>query len=1251
MGNVDGRAVPYPANKDVWESWVQHLLGEKYGTQANAYGRGGQKQDGLDLIVYDRAGQRIGVQCKFVSQGSKLDVQVVEDDLKASRVAGPPISRFVLYTSAQSDTKTVDALDKLRPLAQSQNVEFDYLLWRDFEEEVRRYDLFDRLQGLPARFAEVASARPPADTLGLAARPTVAVAAVAGTLFSQMLDDARDALLAGDPASATAIVDSLLKRPEKLPDAEQPDLRHGRRAQALLCEDKYEEALVASGPGLELQPPSVLSALAALIAGQNLGRREEIDSRLSGRLKQDRDVSLLRGHLAMVDGDFSLARDIVDALWKEHSGDLDLVVMRADLMLHRVLGHPGTKRMEIAGGAERRALEAAIPLYRQSLERRDPLASRSTWGPAAVNLVTCLKLLQRDREAADVAERVIATLGTEVDEYERLVLALAEGGKAKKVLEITAGMTDASPRLLLARVCAYLNLNEYGEAEKLLLAVQPRATDLDVENVAWMLFGARMHGHPASDIVALADDYYEHSVRKLSACRRIVELAADRGHKALIEKYSRKAVELYRASPEPEYLLFVVDSMLNLELLDEAIELLMPSVDLDAPQGGPLEQRLAYCLLHRRRLESLHKLLSGLPTDITDTAAFDSYRIDYQLFRGDQPAALDAIRVALTRKPSDLRLQALHINLLRQDGKIDEARQQVLATEFRANAPMRAVALYVREARRLGESSRADDFAYRWIRDNGDESENAAWFLMDILASRRQQQTAALDQVTTHCGVLLAPTKPAGAPHWLVIDDRFGEDLAAGWYSTSSDHVDALIGKAAQTVVDFPVFPGGPFEIQAVLPVVDGAYQLLQGRYGRQLPMVSALRTVPVKGEGDKYDFSAIFKILDDNKAATLNALSEYEKNPLPLSVLATLMGRNPIDAWGSLVGTEHSIRAMSGDGGAVARFAARLEQGRPDVVLDPLALAGLSAFGLLEVFLQSVQSIAMTASAVRVIRDQRATIAMTPEGQGSIVLGASDQQGRYTRMEIPAEVLAEKRKALDILLEWIGAHVAVIPVPPSGIREDAFSAISTTCAPYVADSMQLAGHLKRVLVADDLGVELFSVSLGVSQVPVLALLRSACRSNLITQAQYSRAMVSFCRANYEFVSFNADDLLALTDLEADSVTSTPDVVALLDYLRFPSLDLNCALRVVFSYLAKLVAAEVSRSYFRGCVTAALSALTRHATRETQQVGVMFVRAARTLPKHYSDEVMNALDRWLRGHFLTFNDFMPDCKKLPPELL
>jgi hypothetical protein len=169
--------------------------------------------------------------------------------------------------------------------------------------------------------------------------------------------------------------------------------------------------------------------------------------------------------------------------------------------------------------------------------------------------------------------------------------------------------------------------------------------------------------------------------------------------------------------------------------------------------------------------------------------------------------------------------------------------------------------------------------------------------------------------------------------------------------------------------------------------------------------------------------------------------------------------------------------------------------------------------------------------------------------------------------------------------------------------------------------------------------------------VPVLALLRSAWLNNRITQAQYRRAMVSFCKANYEFVSFNADDLPALTILDAESVTSNPDVVALLDYLRIPSLDLNSALGVVLAYLARLAGVEVRRSYFRGCVTVAFSALTRHATRETQQLGALFMRVTRNLPKPYADEIVHALDRLLRGHFLTFDDFMPEGKKLPPELL
>ncbi len=125
----------------------------------------------------------------------------------------------------------------------------------------------------------------------------------AAVLFSAMLDSVKARLKSGDVVGATAIVDVILAEPsavsrtelaraytskailesragrtaegavfwQKAADAEPvDDLKHGRQAHALICQDRYQEALEVSMRGLTTNPPSSLSAVAALIAAQHL---------------------------------------------------------------------------------------------------------------------------------------------------------------------------------------------------------------------------------------------------------------------------------------------------------------------------------------------------------------------------------------------------------------------------------------------------------------------------------------------------------------------------------------------------------------------------------------------------------------------------------------------------------------------------------------------------------------------------------------------------------------------------------------------------------------------------------------------------------------------------------------------------------------------------------------------------------------------------------------------------------------------
>lgn len=59
------RAIPYPADGNTFETWCKWIARYEFAdSNADFYGRGGQKQSGIDIIATRGAASRIGMQCK-----------------------------------------------------------------------------------------------------------------------------------------------------------------------------------------------------------------------------------------------------------------------------------------------------------------------------------------------------------------------------------------------------------------------------------------------------------------------------------------------------------------------------------------------------------------------------------------------------------------------------------------------------------------------------------------------------------------------------------------------------------------------------------------------------------------------------------------------------------------------------------------------------------------------------------------------------------------------------------------------------------------------------------------------------------------------------------------------------------------------------------------------------------------------------------------------------------------------------------
>ncbi|MBB5392776.1 MULTISPECIES: hypothetical protein [unclassified Herbaspirillum] len=101
------QSVDYLRPKD-WQHFerlCRALLSEVFGEQFQRWGRGGQRQNGLDAILMRRDGRTIGLQCKGRSTalGRKLTKSDVDDALKSIETLPVPIHEMIILTTASDD--------------------------------------------------------------------------------------------------------------------------------------------------------------------------------------------------------------------------------------------------------------------------------------------------------------------------------------------------------------------------------------------------------------------------------------------------------------------------------------------------------------------------------------------------------------------------------------------------------------------------------------------------------------------------------------------------------------------------------------------------------------------------------------------------------------------------------------------------------------------------------------------------------------------------------------------------------------------------------------------------------------------------------------------------------------------------------------------------------------------------------------------------------------------------------------------
>ncbi|MGP5060449.1 PIN domain-containing protein [Psychrobacter celer] len=151
-----------PSTEQEFEAFCAHIYGEVYNCNTPAmYGRRGQKQYGLDVLVYkdnlNKASNRTGIQCKHVKAlpfDGSAKVTVVKEIAKADS-GQQQISQLIIATTLPSDQKLTDDVNTLSNERVNEgkfSVEIQF--WNDIENHITNSSVLSRRYHSNSNYSE-----------------------------------------------------------------------------------------------------------------------------------------------------------------------------------------------------------------------------------------------------------------------------------------------------------------------------------------------------------------------------------------------------------------------------------------------------------------------------------------------------------------------------------------------------------------------------------------------------------------------------------------------------------------------------------------------------------------------------------------------------------------------------------------------------------------------------------------------------------------------------------------------------------------------------------------------------------------------------------------------------------------------------------------------------------------------------------------------------------------------------------------
>ena len=496
MSELTATQIPKPSDEQAFERcnevlWRCILKDDR----VHCYGRRGQRQHGVDIVGYRNGAvdRIVGIQCKLKGVGKILEGNEVRKEVKKALTFKPPLSEYIIVTTAPDDARLVSLAIELSGSAsegREKNLKVSIFGWGSLEREINRYpearNAFDpsytpqgdrieqRMENLPDDI--LMGMGPTFDAILAAVKaphtvnPIISNARVQ-TVFDRLINDYVE-IISTDPATALDLFQKLQQRLEDVPDR----IQFRVAANIAVCqlelgdEETAAQGLIAAFDIAPDDPKAIANKAFGLFLKEDWsGLRAFAECRLAGH-PNNATLAACYIHSLIIDetindplvlvpeavhdtpevaeahvrwlmdrGDHGAWWDVAVATHDTHGENDALKELCACALLDRVIGGGRLVHRQMLSPAEDADIQAATGLYETRwVEIRD--RSRHVRGEpihVPINLMTAYRLRRQHIKAIEVGTEAMTRFPGESDTVkEHLAVALAEHGETDRALDL-----------------------------------------------------------------------------------------------------------------------------------------------------------------------------------------------------------------------------------------------------------------------------------------------------------------------------------------------------------------------------------------------------------------------------------------------------------------------------------------------------------------------------------------------------------------------------------------------------------------------------------------------------------------------------------------------------------------------------------------------------------------------------------------------------------------------------------------------